>query len=96
MLVANIVRYMKMRGHVGHWTDMIITLQVLATDVGDFVPLQYRTTSILYHFNIVPLQYRTILGDFIPHIHYLCYVICRKVYTGVKYVLMWSLKETIG
>ena len=80
MLVANIVRYMKMRGHVGHWTDMIITLQVLATDVGDFVPLQYRTTSISYH----SWRLRT------------THTLYREVYTGVKYVLMWSLKETIG
>ena len=43
------------------------------SDVGDFVPLQYRT----------------ILGEFVTHTLY------REVYTDIKYVLMWSLKETI-
>ena len=43
-----------------------------------------RTTSISYHFNIVP---------FLETSYHTLY---REVYTGVKYVLMWSLKETIG
>ena len=30
-----------------------------------------RMSETSYHFNIVPLQYRTILGDFVPHIHYI-------------------------
>ena len=51
------------------------TIQLVYADVGDFIQLQYRT----------------ILGDFVPPI-----TLYREVYTGVKYVLMWSLKEIIG
>ena len=52
----------------------------LEKDVGDFVPLQYRTTSISHH----SWRLRT------------THTLYSEVYTGVKYVLMWSLKETIG
>ncbi|XP_052785861.1 transmembrane protein 94-like isoform X1 [Mya arenaria] len=48
MLVVNILRYIYLGGHVGHWTDMIILLQVQA--IVPLVPLIVPLMYLLINF----------------------------------------------
>ncbi|XP_045214295.2 transmembrane protein 94-like isoform X2 [Mercenaria mercenaria] len=48
MFVANIVRLLHMKGHTGHWTEMVITLQVQA--VFPLVPLIIPAMYLLINF----------------------------------------------
>ncbi|XP_052262626.1 transmembrane protein 94-like isoform X3 [Dreissena polymorpha] len=48
MLLVNVLRYNYMQGHVGHWTDMVITLQVQA--VIPLVPLIIPLMYLLINF----------------------------------------------
>lgn len=46
MLITNIVRMLHMKGHVGHWTEMVLTLQVNLLDLNLSSDKRYHLVRI--------------------------------------------------